>query len=99
MASGGCMQGSSRALVSVYVGCPCRETVKKPGNLNPKPVPGPKGPRTQIMGGPKYYNINGIWALIPIIRVLGPLSCPHISLYSPPISPVKGTLLVESLDP
>ena len=34
--------------------------------------PIPKGPRTQIMGvlGPKYHNINGIWALNPYY--LGP---------------------------
>ena len=32
----------------------------------------PKGPRTQIIGflGPKYYNINSIWALKPYY--LGP---------------------------
>ena len=33
---------------------------------------GSKDPNNRILG-PRYYNIKGIWALSPVIWVLGPL--------------------------
>ena len=61
----------------------------------------PEGPRTQInrVLGPKYHNINGIWALNPYY--LGPIYPYIVPIYPyiPPITPFKGTLLFGSLDP
>ena len=43
-----------------------------------------KDPNNRILG-PKYYNINGIWALKPIIWVLGPLGLVSTAADSKPV--------------
>ena len=51
------------------------------------------------VSGPKYFNINGIWALKS--HYLGPLYPFIVPMYPYiyPLNPFKGTLLFGSLDP
>ena len=51
------------------------DTLAKVQTLKPEPYTlnlRSKDPNKRVLG-PKYYNINGIWDLKPIIWVLGPL--------------------------
>ena len=76
-AFGPCVVDASGLRAQDHPSCAPKQETKRqlePYLPDPQTYTHPKGPRTQINGvlGPKYYNLNGIWALKPYN--LGPWS-------------------------